>query len=76
MRSQAMERSAIGPVPGVNKPTMRDLVSTRDLSPAKSGRSRPRRRGEGASLRLSSHPRGKAVGDVLRKAFPPHALDV
>ena len=34
MRSQAMERSAIGPVPGVNKPTMRDLVSTRDLSPS------------------------------------------
>ena len=34
MRSQAMERSAIGPVPGVSKPTMRDLVSTRDLSPS------------------------------------------
>ena len=34
MRSQAMERSPIGQVPGVNKPTMRDLVSTRDLSPS------------------------------------------
>jgi ornithine carbamoyltransferase len=34
MRSQAVERISVGPVPGVSKPTMRDLVSTRDLSPA------------------------------------------
>lgn len=34
MRSQAVERMSVGPVPGVSKPTMRDLVSTRDLSPA------------------------------------------
>src|ERR1700741_3072403 len=33
MRSQAVERVAVGPVPGVSKPTMRDLVSIRDLSP-------------------------------------------
>jgi ornithine carbamoyltransferase len=33
MRSQLVERTAVGPVPGVNKPAMRDLVSTRDLSP-------------------------------------------
>jgi ornithine carbamoyltransferase len=34
MRSQAVERTSAGPVPGVHKPTMRDLVSTRDLSPS------------------------------------------
>src|SRR6201993_646613 len=34
MRSQAVERISVGPVPGVGKPSMRDLVSTRDLSPA------------------------------------------
>lgn len=34
MRSQAVERISVGPVPGVSKPTMQDLVSTRDLSPA------------------------------------------
>ncbi|MGC2194907.1 MAG: ornithine carbamoyltransferase [Terriglobales bacterium] len=34
MRSQAVERTPVGPVPGVNKPAMRDLVSTRDLSPS------------------------------------------
>lgn len=34
MRSQAVERTSIGPVPGVSKPAMRDLVSTRDLSPS------------------------------------------
>src|SRR5437868_12564856 len=34
MRSQAVERISAGPVPGGSKPTMRDLVSTRDLSPA------------------------------------------
>jgi ornithine carbamoyltransferase len=33
MRSQAVERTSIGPVPGVSKPALRDLVSTRDLSP-------------------------------------------
>ena len=32
MRSQAIERASAGPVP-VTKPAMRDLVSTRDLSP-------------------------------------------
>src|SRR6266480_6155704 len=34
MRGQAIERSVVTPVAGVNKPTMRDLVSTRDLSPS------------------------------------------
>ena len=34
MRSQAVERISVGPVPAVSKPAMRDLVSTRDLSPA------------------------------------------
>ena len=34
MRSHAIERTPIAPVPGVGKPIMRDLVSTRDLSPA------------------------------------------
>ena len=33
MRSQVVERTSAGPVPGVSKPVMRDLVSTRDLSP-------------------------------------------
>src|SRR5579864_7541165 len=33
MRSQAVERISVGPVLGVSKPTLRDLVSTRDLSP-------------------------------------------
>jgi ornithine carbamoyltransferase len=33
MRSQAVERTSVGPVPSVSKPTMTDLVSTRDLSP-------------------------------------------
>lgn len=33
MRSQAVERTSIGPLPGVSKPALRDLVSTRDLSP-------------------------------------------
>ncbi len=33
MRGQAVERTPVGPVPAVNKPAMRDLVSTRDLSP-------------------------------------------
>ena len=32
MRSHAAERTSIAPVPGVGKPVMRDLVSTRDLS--------------------------------------------
>jgi ornithine carbamoyltransferase len=32
MRSQAVERTSVGPMPGVSKPTMRDLVSTRNLS--------------------------------------------
>ena len=34
MRGQAIERPPVTPVAGVNKPTMRDLVSTRDLSPS------------------------------------------
>jgi ornithine carbamoyltransferase len=34
MRSQAVERTSVGPVPSVSKPTMTDLVSTRDLSPS------------------------------------------
>jgi ornithine carbamoyltransferase len=34
MRSQAVERTSVGPVPNVSKPTMTDLVSTRDLSPS------------------------------------------
>src|SRR5215467_1515188 len=34
MRSHAAERTSIAPVPGIGKPTMRDLVSTRDLSPS------------------------------------------
>jgi ornithine carbamoyltransferase len=34
MRSQVVERTSAGPVPGVSKPAMRDLVSTRDLSPS------------------------------------------
>ncbi len=35
MRSHAVERTSIAPVPGVGKkPMMRDLVSTRDLSPS------------------------------------------
>src|SRR5246500_5506328 len=34
MRSQAVERISVGPVPSMSKPTLRDLVSTRDLSPA------------------------------------------
>jgi ornithine carbamoyltransferase len=34
MRSQAVERTSAAPVPGVSKPTMRDLVSTRELSPS------------------------------------------
>jgi len=34
MRGQAMERSTVTPVADVNKPAMRDLVSTRDLSPS------------------------------------------
>ena len=33
MRSQVVERTSAGPVSGVSKPVMRDLVSTRDLSP-------------------------------------------
>jgi ornithine carbamoyltransferase len=34
MRSHAAERASISPIPGVAKPAMRDLVSTRDLSSA------------------------------------------
>lgn len=34
MRSHVAERASISPIPGVGKPAMRDLVSTRDLSPA------------------------------------------
>ena len=34
MRSHALERTSITPVPGVSKAMMRDLVSTRDLSPS------------------------------------------
>jgi ornithine carbamoyltransferase len=34
MRSHALERTSITPVPGGSKPKMRDLVSTRDLSPS------------------------------------------
>ena len=35
MRSHAVERTSIAPVPSVGKkPMMRDLVSTRDLSPS------------------------------------------
>src|SRR6201984_1223448 len=33
MRSQAVERISVGPVPSMSKPTLRDLVSTRDLTP-------------------------------------------
>ena len=32
MRSHALERTPVSPIPGVSKPAMRDLVSTRDLS--------------------------------------------
>ncbi len=32
MRSQALERTSVAQVPGVGKPTLQDLVSTRDLS--------------------------------------------
>jgi ornithine carbamoyltransferase len=34
MRSHALERASVTPLPAVNKPGMRDLVSTRDLSPS------------------------------------------
>jgi ornithine carbamoyltransferase len=34
MRSHALERTSLTPVPAVNKSGMRDLVSTRDLSPS------------------------------------------
>jgi ornithine carbamoyltransferase len=34
MRGQAMERLSVIPAPSIDKPAMRDLVSTRDLSPA------------------------------------------
>ena len=33
MRGQVVERTPVAPVPGISKPAMRDLVSTRDLSP-------------------------------------------
>src|ERR1700745_779115 len=34
MRGQAMERLSVTPAPSIDKPAMRGLVSTRDLSPA------------------------------------------
>jgi ornithine carbamoyltransferase len=34
MRSQALERTSVAAVPEMGKPTLRDLVSTRDLSPS------------------------------------------
>jgi ornithine carbamoyltransferase len=34
MRSHAVERTSIAPVPAVGNPMLRDLVSTRDLSPS------------------------------------------
>jgi ornithine carbamoyltransferase len=34
MRSQAVERMSVGPVPSISKPAMTDLVSTRDLRPS------------------------------------------
>ena len=34
MRSQVVERTPVTPAPGVGKPALQDLVSTRDLSPS------------------------------------------